>query len=182
MRRSFVFLAAVFLVACQSLPQGYEESRISPLNEWLYRSPQPTEEDFEVMQSRGIRTVVNFRREDEKTQDWEKEKVESLGMNYVSLPWSVTRSVEPELLDQFFKILDDPKNRPVLFHCKHGRDRSGVMSVLALMRYENLSEEEARKLAFSKIPPNRRYHPFVNQKIRYFVESRPESFSETVSA
>ncbi len=182
MKKCLIFLAAVALVlsSCHTTPSVYKKARLDPLNEWLYRSPQPQEEDFSLMKSKGIRTVVNFRQEGGKI-DWEKEKVEALGMNYVSLPWTIRRPVQPELLDEFFKVLDDPKNRPVLFHCKHGRDRSGVMSVLALMHYEKMPEEDARRLAFKKVPPHWRYRPFVNQKIKFLIQSRPERFSESAS-
>ena len=154
---------------------------LNSLNTWLSRGPQPREGDLNILKSKGIRTVINFREESNWVQ-WEKGKVESLGMKYVSLPWNITKSVKPELLDEFFKVLDDPQNRPVFFHCKYGRDRSGVMTVLALMRYEKMSEEEARELALETIRPNLRYRPFVNQKIKFFLESRASEFSSSASA
>ena len=147
------------------------------LNDWLYRGAQPTEAGIKELKQKGIRTVVNFRNED-KWIKWEKEQVEKSGMNYVGLPWSITSSVKPELLDQFFEILDKPENRPVFFHCKHGRDRTGVMSTLALMRYGNLSEKEARESALMTIRPNLRYRFFVNRKISFFIKKRPKDFSQ----
>jgi protein tyrosine/serine phosphatase len=125
--------------------------------------------------------VINFRPEPDSIQ-WEKEKVEALGMKFVSLPWNITESVEPQLLDQFFEILDEPMNRPVFFHCKHGRDRTGVMSTLALMRYEKLSEAQARELALETIHPNLQYRFSVNRKIDFFVKERPQHFSDSSSS
>ena len=176
------------LLAILTLPSGASRSCVStfpkaesrvptpnPLNDWLYRGAQPGESDFAMLKKKGIRTVVNFRNEPGWVE-WERKKVEEAGMKYVSLPWSITRSVKPELLDDFFKVLDEPENRPVFFHCKHGRDRSGVMSVLALMRYEKMSEKEAREFTFETVRPHLRYLPFINQKIKFFLKSRPSDF------
>ena len=180
---ALLVLLAAFGVSCaytqaSSFSTGLPAQ--NPLNDWLSRGPQPKESDLEMLEARGARTIVNFRNEPGWIK-WEKEKVENLGMNYVSLPWSITKPVKPELLDSFFKVLDDPKNRPVFFHCQYGRDRSGVMSVLALMRYEKMSEEEARQFTFDTIRPHLRYKPFINQKIKFFLQSRASAFSRTES-
>lgn len=149
----------------------------APLNHWLYRGAQPTEEGFVQLKEKGIRTVVNFRNEPERIE-WERAQVEGSGMHYVSLPWSVWRDVDPKLLDRFFETLDNPQDRPVFFHCKHGRDRTGAMSALALMRYKGLSEEEARQEALTKIKPHLRYRYLVSQKIGFFLKERASQFSE----
>lgn len=148
-----------------------------PVNDWLYRGGQPKEEGFKKLKQKGVRTVVNFR-DEKKWVEWERKKVEGLGMKYVSLPWNIMRSAKPELLDQFFKVLDKRRNRPVFFHCEHGRDRSGVMTTLALMHYEKLSEEEAREQALETIRPNFRYRYFVNQKIKFFSKDWGEKKSD----
>jgi len=150
----------------------------SPVNDWCYRGGQPPEQAFAKLKEKGIRTVVNFRNEKDWIE-WERKKVEGLGMKYVSLPWSITRPVKPELLDQFFEVLDRPENRPVFFHCKHGRDRSGVMSMMALMRYEKLSESEAHFQALEAIRPHLQYRPFVNQKVKFFLKERKDKISGT---
>ena len=174
---SLSFLLSACSYSYKPLPNA---PKLSPLNDWLYRGAQPQEWDFTQIKTKGIKTVVNFR-DEPGWIDWERQKVENLGMKYVSLPWNITQSVKPELLDEFFKILDDPKNRPVFFHCKYGRDRSGVMSVLALMRYEKMPEQEAREMALGTIRPHLRYRPFVNQKIKFFVESRASELSQSSS-
>ena len=173
-----LFLAAIFCLSSINLWAATEKDlpQFAPLNDWLYRGGQPTHEGLKQLQKRGIHTIVNFR-DEKKWIEWEKKKVEALGMKYVSLPWNITRSVKPELLDEFFKVLDESGNRPVFFHCQHGRDRSGAMSTLALMRYNKLSEEEAREIALETIRPNFRYKYFVNKKIDFFVKERKDSLS-----
>lgn len=174
---SLVFLS-LLLAAC-SFSYSYEGSKpvpMTPVNGWLSRSGQPTAAEFETLKQKGIRTVVNFR-DEPKWIEWEKRGVEGLGMNYVSLPWSIMGSVKPELLDQLFEVLNNPDNRPVLMHCKHGRDRTGVMTTLALMRYEKLPEARAREQALETVRPNLRYRMFVNQKIGFFIKKKASLIS-----
>ncbi len=181
-RAVLIFLSLSFLLAACSFGFSYgrqpRPQPITPVNDWLYRSGQVKGEGFHKLRELGIRTVVNFRNEPEWIE-WEKKIVEGLGIKYVSLPWSITRDVKPELLDQLFRVLDDPKNRPVLIHCKHGRDRTGVMTTLALMRYGKLPEDFAREEAIETIRPNFRYRIFVNEKIDFFIRKRQALLSET---
>ena len=170
--RGISILLLFFLVCAASPPKDSSDlPNFDALNEWLYRGAQPTGQGLRELKAKGIRTVVNFRDEPQWIE-WEAKEVKALGMNYVSLPWSVWKPVRPELLDQFFKALDNAENRPVFFHCHHGRDRTGVMATLALMRYQNLSEKEARNQALGKIRPHLRYRYFVNQKINFFLKEK----------
>jgi len=161
----FSFASAVLAETSQDLPLFFE------VNDWLYRSAQPTKKGLEELKAKGVRTVINFR-DEPQWQEREKNEVEALGMTYVSLPWSVWKGVKPELLDQLFEVLDRPENRPALIHCQHGRDRTNVMTVLSLMRYEKLTEDQARKTAFGMVRPHLQYWLFVNWKIRFFLSKR----------
>lgn len=178
----WVLLAALLFSSCSitfSTSAGRSKAPVvTPVNDWLYRGSQPREGDFARIKGKGVRTVVNFRDESHWIQ-WEKEKVEALGMKYVSLPWNVKKPVKPELLDRFFAVLDDPKNRPVYFHCQYGRDRSGVMTTLALMRYQNLSKEEAREEALETIRPSLLQKGNVSEKIDFFLRERPAAFQKS---
>lgn len=52
-------------------------------------------------------------------------------------------------LDTFFKIMDNPKNYPVLIHCYHGIGRAQMYSAIYRIEYEGWSNEDARcKAAF----------------------------------
>lgn len=47
-------------------------------------------------------------------------------------------------LDYFFKILDEPKNYPVLIHCYHGVGRAEIYSAIYRIEYENWDRDKAR--------------------------------------
>lgn len=51
---------------------------------------------------------------------------------------------EQHNLDTFFKIMDDPKNYPVLIHCYHGVGRAEMYSAIYRIEYENMEKDEAR--------------------------------------
>ena len=74
---------------------------------------------------------------------------EAEGIRYVWL--HSTQVPEPENVEAFLELMDDPANHPVLVHCEHGVGRTGVMSALFRMEYEGWSAaaaiEEARRYA-----------------------------------
>src|ERR1700745_4059179 len=81
----------------------------------LYRGGQPTENGFEFLRQRGIKTVINLRMEYN-----EAEIVQKYGMNYVSIPIAQVRpwSRIPEAaLAKYFEVLNNPANYPIFFHC-----------------------------------------------------------------
>ena len=46
-------------------------------------------------------------------------------------------------VEEFLAIVADPDRRPVLLHCNHGIDRTGVMIAVFRMEYDGWSNEEA---------------------------------------
>ncbi|GAA4235318.1 dual specificity protein phosphatase family protein [Postechiella marina] len=65
------------------------------------------------------------------------------GVRHVNLPSK--QIPNKENLEQFFNILDNDNSYPVLIHCYHGIGRAGLYSALYRIKYEGLSNEEARK-------------------------------------
>jgi protein tyrosine phosphatase (PTP) superfamily phosphohydrolase (DUF442 family) len=49
-----------------------------------------------------------------------------------------------ENLNQFFKVLDDKANYPILIHCYHGTGRAQMYSALYRIEYEGWSNKDAR--------------------------------------
>lgn len=47
-------------------------------------------------------------------------------------------------LDNYFKIMDNPDNYPVLIHCYHGVGRAEMYSAIYRIEYENMDKDEAR--------------------------------------
>lgn len=100
------------------LPGLSNFAQVSPA---LYRSAQPTREGFERLKAMGVRTVVNLR-----NVASDRGEMAGLGLRYVHIhcvPWHP----EDEDVVAFLQVVSDPANHPVLVHCRHGADRTGMM-------------------------------------------------------
>ena len=51
----------------------------------------------------------------------------------------------PKNLENFYKIMDNKDNYPVLIHCYHGTGRAEMYSAIYRIEYENWSNEQARQ-------------------------------------
>jgi uncharacterized protein (TIGR01244 family) len=96
--------------------------RFIKIDEGLYRGEQPKESEFEWLKAQGIRTVVNFRREDD-----ERVFVEKLGLRYVHIPLSASKRIPDEAIHQFLALMKEADQKPIFIHCRRGADRTGVM-------------------------------------------------------
>lgn len=65
------------------------------------------------------------------------------GISYINIPSSQIPSKEN--LEDFYKVLDNPINYPVLIHCHHGTGRAAIYSALYRIEYENHSPDLARR-------------------------------------
>ncbi|WP_329806129.1 dual specificity protein phosphatase family protein [Flavobacterium facile] len=66
-----------------------------------------------------------------------------VGLNYFNL--GSDQVPTPENLEDFFKIMDNPANYPVLIHCFHGVGRAEMYSAIYRIEYENWDRDDARK-------------------------------------
>src|SRR5499427_8110427 len=106
----------------------------------LYRGGQPGRDGFEFLKNNGIKTVINLRSEND-----EEVIVKTLGMNYVHIPMSITpwSKIPDAAIDQYFRVLSDPANYPVFFHCRRGADRTGALAVFYRIAYQGWEPSKA---------------------------------------
>ncbi len=104
----------------------------------LYRSSQPeTGQLGNLVETYGIKTVLIVR---EGTSDHVPDEIEfakKRGLNVVHIPVKSRERVPDDQIKQFFEIVDNPANYPVLIHCSAGRHRTGYLC--ALYRIERMS-------------------------------------------
>lgn len=101
--------------------------------------------DVDILKEKGIRTVIELRTPQEIARDGRDVPafVSSLDKIY-NLPLICTsgrgasayasylKANNHRNIAQFFHILSQEKNYPLLFHCSAGKDRAGIMSALLL--------------------------------------------------
>jgi protein tyrosine/serine phosphatase len=140
----------------------------------LYRGGQPERDGFQYLKDRGIKTVINLR-----TENDEEVMVKKLGMNYVHIPISIKpwSKIPDAAIEQYFKVLNDPANYPIFFHCRRGADRTGAMAGfyrIAVQGWETKKAySEARQIGM------RWWFQAIKKQIHGF---RPEGVSVTKTA
>jgi tyrosine-protein phosphatase SIW14 len=104
----------------------------------LYRCEQPNKKDFILIDSIGIKTVINLRQR--KTDNY---KIKKTGLALVNVPMNAWTISYTDIVAGMRAIKNVKK--PVLVHCKHGADRTGC--IVAIYRIINCgwTREEAIK-------------------------------------
>ena len=103
----------------------------------LSRSEQPTLDEFRWMKENGWKSVVDFRQDGEKDNQYAVDSklpgFNELGLRFLSLPIKDGGNPTNEQADQYLKFVTDPQNQPANVHCAAGIGRTGI--AVALYRY-----------------------------------------------
>ncbi|MCT4556787.1 MAG: dual specificity protein phosphatase family protein [Pelagimonas sp.] len=109
----------------------------------VYRSNQPTHRRFEKYAGMGIKTVINLRGKDDSAQYlYEKESCEQLGLTLVNTRL-MSRKAAPRASIEAALTAIRQAERPLMFHCKSGADRSGFIAAAYLLTFENADVDTA---------------------------------------
>ena len=118
-------------VAKPGLPNLYRVS------DTLYRSAQPTAEGMKQLEAMGVKTVVNLRQHHS-----DEDLLAGLGLRGERIETSAS-GMTVEQVVQFLKIATDETRAPLLVHCKHGADRTGVMCAVYRIAVQGWTKSEA---------------------------------------
>ena len=120
----------------QPVAVQYNLYQMSPT---LYRSALPDGEAQALLENLKIGTVINFLKEPDET--WLK----TPGVLQVQLPYRTNHVDDADVLAALRAIQSAQARGPVLMHCKHGSDRTGLMSAMYRVVVEGWSKEDALK-------------------------------------
>jgi protein tyrosine/serine phosphatase len=109
--------------------------RITPQ---LYRSAQIEAKDVALLQSIGIKTVVSLRafHSDHKL-------LANSGIRHRRIKVLTWKISDDDIVTALRTIRAAEKEGPVLLHCQHGADRTGLVSAMYRMLYQNWTREQA---------------------------------------
>jgi hypothetical protein len=142
------------LMAAFALPQAQADEAARPaqwaqpiaaqynlyqMSATLYRSALPDSEAQALLDKLKIGTVINFLKEPDDT--WLK----TPGVVQVQLPYRTNHVDDADVLTALRAIQSAQARGPVLMHCKHGSDRTGLMSAMYRVVVEGWSKEDALK-------------------------------------
>lgn len=108
------------------------------MDEKVYRSAQPDDEDMEKLEAFGIREVLNLRLFHTDIDEAEGTK---LKLHHVRMR---AGNIEDKDVITALKYIRDSEG-PIVIHCWHGSDRTGVISAMYRIIYQGWSKEDATK-------------------------------------
>jgi protein tyrosine/serine phosphatase len=137
----------------------------------LLRSGQPDLEELQSIHAQtGLKTIVrlrNFHEADQQMRSFARQH----GINVIDIP--IDRGDTPSRADvqRFLRLFADKSNLPVLVHCAHGTERTGVMVALYRCYFNQWSPDQAvremKAMGFDAL-----FHP----KLERYVRSLESSF------
>jgi tyrosine-protein phosphatase SIW14 len=158
-RRSLGLLFLFCTPAFAGLPvQGIEN--FHQVDKGVYRGAQPTSDGFEYLAKIGVKTVLDLR-ENDKRSNWEKALVTEMGMKYINVPMSGLTPPTSTEITRILVLLEAPTGGPVFVHCMRGADQTGA--VIAAYRIEHdhwqnrraLEEAMSLGMSFYQLPRQR---------------------------
>ena len=102
----------------------------------LYRSEQPDHAAFTELKALGVKSVLNLR-----TTEKDDKLIGDLGIKPFIVPMDAGNFTDKEIIDALKVIASAPK--PILVHCRHGSDRTGVVVAMYRIIFQNWDKEDA---------------------------------------
>jgi len=141
------------------------------LDEKVYRSAQPDRKGFEQLKRLGIRNVLSFR--DHHTDDRD---AKGLGLTLYRVKMEAGE-IRDEQVVEALRIIRTAKG-PIVIHCWHGSDRTGLISAMYRILYQSWTKEEAIE---ELIKGGYGYHSLYRNIPAYIRKVNIESIRQRVS-
>jgi len=111
----------------------------------VWRSNQPGMARLRRLKAEGFATIISLRG-DPRTSDalLESDECKRLGLTFETIALSARRAFPADTYLKAIDLIRDAE-KPVLFHCKSGADRTGIIAAFYLIDVMAAPVEEARK-------------------------------------
>ncbi|VAW69318.1 Protein tyrosine/serine phosphatase [hydrothermal vent metagenome] len=115
---------------------GADLDNFYKLDEKVYRSEQPDSQTFKQIEAFGIKSILNLRQFNSDDDEAEKTdlRLHRVKMNAGSVSY-------PQIMTALKKI--KAADGPVLIHCWHGSDRTGVVSASYRVVFQGWGKDKA---------------------------------------
>ncbi|WP_439890147.1 dual specificity protein phosphatase family protein [Ralstonia sp. 25C] len=121
--------------------QNVPESPVSNLHRItpsLYRSAQLSKDDVPQLQKLGIKKVISFR-----AFHSDSEILAGSGITLQRIPINTWNIRDTDMVTALKALRALDHEGPVLIHCQHGADRTGLVSALYRVVYQGWTKEQA---------------------------------------
>jgi protein tyrosine/serine phosphatase len=133
-----LMLLAFAITPATSLIAGAQEKLHAPaatttiknfgkVDDNYYRGSQPSEVQMEELKRRGVKTIIDLRKDKlASAADW----ASGADLQYFNITMKPSKAATDEQTAYFLSLVNDPKNWPVYVHCKGGRHRTGALTAV----------------------------------------------------
>ncbi|NDI87182.1 protein-tyrosine-phosphatase [Undibacterium sp. B2R-29] len=114
------------------------EANLFKVNDQFYRSAQIQAEQLPTLQALGIKTVVSLRafHSDEQILKNSGIRMQRIGIN----TWDIN---DNNVILALRTLRSAQQQGPVLLHCQHGADRTGLITAMYRILYQSWTKEQA---------------------------------------
>jgi protein tyrosine phosphatase (PTP) superfamily phosphohydrolase (DUF442 family) len=145
--KRFALVVILLLITVAGIAYSTRDNFDAVIPGEVYRSAQLSGERLrQVVRDNDIRSVINLRPIREEGSDWYPEEmaaVRELGIDHQTLGMSQTTPRVDNILA--LRELLDEAEQPILVHCASGVDRTGLASVMILLRQGEQSPQEIQR-------------------------------------
>jgi len=129
----------------------------------LYRSGQPRESQLEEwIREYGLKAILTFRH---TLPAYERQLAEDHNIKLYHMTFSAKTGLRDAKWEDIRKVLTDPSNLPLLYHCQSGADRTGLVTALYRIEEQGWPLSRAlREMIFHYHVPFR--YPLIQQQVR----------------
>ena len=113
-------------------------TQVTPM---IWRSGRPTEAMIQDLYDRGVRTIIDLEDNAEAVQ-FETALSKKLGMEFHSYPTDSFFAPDDAKVNEILALMKDAK-APILVHCYHGEDRTGLVIGLERVYFEKWPAQKA---------------------------------------
>ena len=128
----------------------------------IYRSKQPSADNMASWAKKGVKTLLSLNGEQDekswyhaknpKTQKYLKAREvvlgnfikDELGLHHVIVKMSASRAPRDAELVKVFQVFMNEKQGSILFHCRGGSDRTGVIAALYQIEFLGIPKKDAK--------------------------------------
>ena len=152
----------------------HKEHNLHRVTPQLYRSAQLAKGDVPLLQSLGIKTVVSLR-----AFHSDQELLRDTGVTLVRIKILTWKISDDQVVAALRAIKAAEKSGGVLLHCQHGADRTGLVSAMYRMLYQNWTREQALD---ELMHGDYGYHSLWKNIPEYLKKVGPETIRQRVDA
>jgi tyrosine-protein phosphatase SIW14 len=157
--------------------------RLAKVEDGFYRGARPTNAaQMATLKKYQIKTIINIS-EDEPAQAVEATLAKQQGINVIYYPMNGWNTPKEEQTRDVQAMLNDPSLRPIYVHCKHGRERTGVMIGLYRVFTNGWTAHEAyaemKQMGFRTYAWN--FRKYFKRKSGYYAEEEAAESSLAVA-